>query len=174
MRHRCTRIIRKALRMVRPQFRLDFHHGIHGVRHWSRVWFHGRHLAAELDLDPALLAWFAFLHDSQRRHDGRDAQHGLRAADFAFGLRRLGVIDELDRLAFEQLCEAMRLHSDGRTTGDIAILACWDADRLDLARAGCIPDPLRLCTPPARNRDWIREASRLAIGRPRRAGAFGR
>ena len=72
MRERCTRIVHKALAVVRPQFRLGFADGIHGLPHWSRVWFHGRALAAALDVDPALLAWFSYLHDSQRVNDGRD------------------------------------------------------------------------------------------------------
>lgn len=55
-RHRCTRIVHKALAEVRPQFRLHYHHGVHGVPHWSRVWFHGRHLAESMDVDPALRA----------------------------------------------------------------------------------------------------------------------
>ena len=39
-------------------------------------------------INPAVLAWFAFLHDSQRLNDGGDPLHGHRAADFALGLRR--------------------------------------------------------------------------------------
>ena len=89
-RHRCTRIVHKALAVVRPQFRLDFHHGVHGVPHWSRVWFHGRSLAQAVDVDPAVLAWFAYLHDSQRHNDNRDPRHGARAADFAVRLRASG------------------------------------------------------------------------------------
>jgi uncharacterized protein len=119
-------IIRKALQLVRPQFRLDFEGGIHGVPHWSRVWFHGRRLAASMDINPAVLAWFAFLHDSQRHNDGGDPRHRHRAADFALGLRRDGLVGELAPLEFEQLCEAMRLHSDGHTESDPAIIACWD------------------------------------------------
>ena len=53
MKHRCTRIVHKALAVVRPQFRLHFEGGIHGLSHWSRVWFHGRALATSLDVDPA-------------------------------------------------------------------------------------------------------------------------
>jgi hypothetical protein len=111
-------IIRKALAVVRPQFRLDFNEGIHGLPHWARVWHHGRVLAASLDVNPAVLAWFAFLHDSQRHNDRRDPEHGDRAADFAVGLRREGVIVELNDREFEQLCEAMRLHSDGHTASE--------------------------------------------------------
>ena len=91
-----------------------------------------------------------------------------RAADFAVRLRRQGVIDELDHPAFERLCEAMRLHSDGHTTGDAAVLACWDADRLDLARVGIQPEPQRLCTRAARDTLTIRAAVRMAEGLSRR------
>lgn len=167
MRERCTGIVHKALAVVRPQFRLHFEGGVHGLPHWSRVWFHGRALAAALDVDPALLAWFAFLHDSQRHDDYRDPEHGARAADFAVRLRREGVIDELGSIAFERLCEAMRLHSDGHTTGDVAVLACWDSDRLDLARVGIEPKPARLCTEPARRAKTIGAAVRLAMGERR-------
>jgi uncharacterized protein len=132
------------------------------------VWFHGRALAAALDVNPQVLAWFAFLHDSQRHNDGRDPHHGSRAADFAVRLRRDSVIDELTGREFEHLCEAMRLHSDGHTTGEPAILACWDADRLDLARVGIRPHPGRLCTGHARATENIEVAVRLSIGAGRR------
>jgi len=164
MHPRCTSIIRKALGAVLPGFRLDFAGGIHGVSHWSRVWLHGRRLSAELDVNPEILAWFAFLHDSQRHSDHRDAGHGQRAADFAIQLRRTGVIVELCRTEFEQLCEAMRLHSHGFTAGDPAILACWDADRLDLGRVGIRPREDRLCTVPAKQRKTIDDAMRMATG----------
>ena len=168
MDQRCRKIVHKALAAVRPQFRLHFEGGIHGLPHWSRVWFHGRALAASLDVDPAVLAWFAYLHDSQRFNDARDPAHGSRAADFAVQLRRQGVINELDDAAFERLCEAMCLHSDGRTTGDVALLACWDADRLDLARVGIRPRQERLCTGPARHAATLGAAVRMAEGLARR------
>ena len=167
MRERCTHIVHKALAAVRPQFRLDFADGIHGLPHWSRVWFHGRVLAARLDVNPGVLAWFAFLHDSQRHNDHRDPQHGQRAEDFAVRLRREGVLCELADQEFEHLCEAMRLHSDGHTIGEPVILACWDADRLDLARVGIEPEPSRLCTEPARHAQTIDAAVRLAVGERR-------
>jgi len=109
--------------VVEPVFRLDLRDGIHGIPHWSRVWYHGRRLAHSLEVNPAILAWFAFLHDSQRYNNHRDPQHGNRAADFAVVLRRQGAIVELDAIEFEHLCEAMRLHSDGHTEGEAAIRA---------------------------------------------------
>ncbi len=163
-----AQIVHKALRVVRPVFRLNYEDGIHGVSHWSRVWFHGRRIARTLDVNPSILAWFAFLHDSQRHNDNRDPLHGQRAADFAVGLKRQGAIVELNATEFEHLCEAMRLHSDGHTESEAAIRACWDADRLDLARVGIRPVPNRLCTPHARRPEVIFEASRMAEGEPRR------
>ena len=163
-RHRCTRIVHKALAVVRPQFRLNFQHGVHGVPHWSRVWLHGRHLAAAVDVDPAVLAWFAYLHDSQRHNDHRDPKHGTRAADFALHLRRERVITELDDADFERLCEAIRLHSDGHTEADAAVRACWDADRLDLWRVGIEPRAKYLCTAHAKKEHVIERANRMAEG----------
>jgi uncharacterized protein len=162
-----TEIIPKALAVVRPVFRLNYQDGVHGVPHWSRVWYHGRRIARSLDVNPAILAWFAFLHDSQRHNDHRDPLHGQRAADFALALRRESVIVELNAAEFEHLCEAMRLHSDGHTEGEAAIRACWDADRLDLARVGIQPEAKRLCTPFARTRKVLLEACRMAEGERR-------
>lgn len=164
-------IIHKALILVRPQFRPDFDNGIHGVRHWSRVWFHGRRLAKAMDVNPCVLAWFAFLHDSQRHNDGHDPRHGHRAADFAVRLRRDGQVAELSATEFDHLCEAMRLHSDGHTVSDPAIIACWDADRLDLGRVGITPRADRLCTPHGRKPETIQTAlalSRRKVQRGRR------
>ena len=50
MRQRFTHIVHKALAAARPQFRLDFADGVHCLPHGSRVWFHGRALAARLDV----------------------------------------------------------------------------------------------------------------------------
>lgn len=160
-------IIKKALAVVRPIFQLDYQNGIHGIPHWSRVWYHGRRIAQSLDVNPAILAWFAFLHDSQRRNDHHDPLHGHRAADFAVTLKREGTLVELSSIEFEQLCEAMRLHSDGNTVGEVSIRACWDADRLDLRRVGIKPEASRLCTPYARSPKVIHEAGFMAEGQRR-------
>ncbi|MGE0143601.1 MAG: HD domain-containing protein [Planctomycetota bacterium] len=177
MNSACKEVLHRALAVVRPQFRLDLHHGVHGIAHWSRVWRHGRELARSLDVDPRILAWFAFLHDSQRVDEGTDPGHGERAADFAVRLRQDGILTGLSAVAFEQLCEAMRLHSDGHTEGEPAILACWDADRLDLGRVGIRPRPDRLCTALGRSTRTIVYATTLtdlaaARRRPRRRSGF--
>jgi uncharacterized protein len=157
-------IIRKAIGAVRPVFRLHWHHGAHGIAHWSRVWYHGKRVAQSLDVNPAILAWFAFLHDSQRHNEYRDPLHGKRAADFALKLRDNGNLTELSPTELEYLCEAMRLHSDGYTVAEPAICACWDADRLDLARVGITPDPKLLCTIYAKDPKTLGRAVDLARG----------
>ena len=157
-----AQIINKAISAVRPVFRLHWHHGAHGIAHWSRVWYHGRRLARSVDVNPAILAWFAYLHDSQRHNEYSDPSHGRRAADFALQLHKEGTLSELNATEFEQLCEAMRLHSDGLSDAHPAMCACWDADRLDLGRVGITPDPRLLCTSYARRPDVIKRATRMA------------
>jgi len=91
---------------------------------------------------------FALFHDSRRINEYCDDGHGLRGGEFARTLR--GSLIHLDDARFELLFEACRLHTDGHTTGEPTLLACWDADRLDLGRVGIIPQPRRLCTDGAR------------------------
>jgi uncharacterized protein len=52
----------------------------------------------------------------------------------------------LDRNRFELLQQAIRLHTSGLTTNDPTIGTCWDADRLDIVRAGMTPNAQYLST----------------------------
>ena len=89
-------------------------------------------------------------------NEWRDHGHGLRGGDFARSLR--GTLIGLDDARFELLHAACALHTDGRTSGDPTLLACWDADRLDLGRVGITPLPHRLCTDAAREMlEWAHE-----------------
>lgn len=128
-------------------------HGIHGIRHWARVYENGMRLADETGASVEIVKLFSLLHDSQRINESVDPGHGQRAADFALSLR--GSLIKLPDDAFDRLYIAMAFHTEGRTQGDITILTCWDADRLDLARAGIHPSPRRLCTPQARDVEII-------------------
>jgi uncharacterized protein len=91
---------------------------------------------------------FAFLHDVKRRNEGRDVQHGPRAAMFAQDINDTHLHLNAQRLAL--LADAIGRHSEGSTTGNITAQTCWDADRLDLRRMGIQVDPRRLCTKAAR------------------------
>jgi uncharacterized protein len=122
--------------------------GDHGVVHWARVLENGLRVAEANGADGEVVALFALFHDSRRVNEYRDDGHGLRGGEFARSLR--GSLVHLDNARFELLFEACRLHADGHTTGDPTLLACWDADRLDLGRVGITPDLHRLCTEAAR------------------------
>ena len=150
----------EALRKAQP---LTWH-GIHGVSHWQRVRENGLHLAGISGADIAVVEYFAFLHDIKRLNDGRDPHHGQRSADFARTIRT--ALIHLDDAQFEQLIYACAEHTRGLTRADITIGTCWDADRLDLARVGIIPDPKRLCTEAARDpeiRRWAVRRSRAVL-----------
>lgn len=123
-------------------------HGYHGVVHWARVLENGIRVAAANGGDAEVVRLFALFHDSRRVNEDVDHGHGTRGGDLARALR--GSLVHLDDARFDLLYEACALHTDGHTTGDPTLLACWDADRLDLGRVGIVPKPKLLCTDMAR------------------------
>ena len=146
--HNMTAIITRILRGYTLPVR-----GIHGVSHWARVTENGLRVGEINGADRDVIALFALFHDSCRVNQSRDDGHGLRGAELAQSLR--GELISLDDYRFDLLFQACRLHTDGLTEGDPTLQACWDADRLDLGRAGITPEPQRLCTHAARGLlDW--------------------
>lgn len=123
--------------------------GLHGVAHWARVLENGLRIAEVTGADREVVTLFALFHDARRVSEGRDSGHGQRGGELARSLR--GELVHLDDNRFELLFEACRLHTDGGATGDRTLLACWDADRLDLGRVGVTPEPRRLGTKAGRN-----------------------
>ena len=154
------RLTSDLLVTLQREFRLEWR-GIHGAPHWARVRVNGLLLARSNGARVDVVEFFAFLHDSQRLHDGGDRQHGARAAAYARSINAslLG----LDALGLEQLTYACRHHSDGLTEADVTVQTCWDADRLDLARVGTRPRPEYLCTPQAKSRGVIEAAVRRSL-----------
>jgi uncharacterized protein len=117
---------------------------IHGVDHWRRVGENGATLAADTPgADGRVIAAFSALHDSQRFSDGRDPQHGARAAELARDQSR-GLRLWYGQL--ETLCAALVDHDRGRISDDPTIGCCWDSDRLDLVRLGMRVRPELLST----------------------------
>jgi uncharacterized protein len=123
--------------------------GLHGVVHWARVLENGLRIADANGADREVVTLFALFHDARRVNEDVDDDHGLRGGELARSLR--GELVHLDDDHFDLLFEACRLHTDGLTDGDRTLLACWDADRLDLGRVGIKPDPWRLGTKAGRN-----------------------
>ena len=145
---------------IRQVYRLNWH-GIHGVAHWARVRHIGLRLAAETGANPNVVELFAFIHDAQRHDDGFDPEHGERAAHLARKL--LGKSLHLNSDELDLLLYACQHHTFGHVEGDVTVLTCWDADRLDLGRVGIVPRPDRLCTAAARNPamlQWAYQRSR--------------
>ena len=152
-------VSKPLLTLIREQFQLDWN-GVHGAAHWARVRHHGFQLARTTGADIQVIEYFAFLHDSCRESDGRDPEHGPRAARFACRIRTRHI--HLDDGELSLLIAAIEGHTFLNDHGDVTVRTCWDADRLDLARVGIDPDPARLCTTAARDRDTIARASENA------------
>lgn len=139
---------RELIRAVREQFALEWT-GVHGAPHWARVRENGLRLAEQTGAKVQVIELFAFLHDSRRLNDNHDPEHGPRAALFA--QRLAGSAFTLEPPDLELPLTACRGHSDGFTTGEVTVLTCWDADRLDLGRVGIKPHPDYLSKAAARD-----------------------
>jgi uncharacterized protein len=129
---------RGLLKHVLDQFRIS-PQGSHGPAHWARVHHHGQTIGKLRQADLLVVELFSFLHDSQRQNEYTDRDHGNRGAEFAASLN--GIFYALSARQLDQLCNAIRWHSDGRIEQDVTIQTCWDADRLDLGRVGIYPAP---------------------------------
>jgi uncharacterized protein len=125
------------------------HSPLHGPDHWRRVSTVAGNIATSSGGSGAVGEAFGVLHDAMRVNDGHDPDHGRRASQLASELRHLLGLSDRE---FGLLTRACDLHADGLTDPDPTIGACWDADRLDLARLGIRPDPRFLSTAVARAR----------------------
>ena len=128
---------------------------LHGEGHWHSVTATGLDLAArEQGVDPELVFLFGLLHDTRRQSDGRDREHGPRAAAFAVELHAAGAF-ELEAGRLDLLVHALERHAFGDVSDDPRVGACWDADRLHLPRVGFEVDPALLSTAAAREPDAL-------------------
>lgn len=134
---------------IKNQFEVDWN-GIHGVSHWARVYENGLHLAECTRANKRVVRLFAVFHDSRRFSEGEDLEHGPRGAHLA-KLYRGKYYDLPDDDEFDLLYTACSLHTQAKTHVNITVQTCFDADRLDLARVGKIPDQKFLCTEAAKD-----------------------
>jgi uncharacterized protein len=135
--------------------------GRHGLTHWARVYTNGVQLAQLTGANLNTVRLFAVFHDSRRGTEGIDPDHGLRAAKFAKSLQ--GILFELQEEELQLLYQACADHTKGVTEAEITVQTCWDADRLDLARAGIWPTPNLLCTAAAKNPQLIAWANQRSL-----------
>ncbi len=122
----------------------DAINSLHGVSHWQRVEAYGLLLAADTGADTLVVSLFAWFHDSCRVTEHTDHGHGRRGAEFA--RQQKGTLFDLDDSAFSLFLEACNDHTDGKTSQEVTIGTCWDADRLDLKRVRKQPDSLFMST----------------------------
>jgi len=108
-----------------------------------------------------VVRFFAVFHDSRRTNEDHDPGHGRCGAAFAATLR--GKLFQISDEDFELLRVACTEHTMGKTTGDVTLQTCWDADRLDLGRVGILPDPKYLCTEAAKNPEIYAQAFQRSI-----------
>ncbi len=153
------------LAYIRAGFALEWD-GIHGLPHWLRVRENGLRLAECTGASLAVVELFAFLHDSKRWNNGRDPEHGPRAAEFVRSLRGEWVVLPDDE--FEHLVFACAHHTEGLLEAHVTVQTCWDADRLDLGRVGIRPKVEFLCTEAARESETLQWAWTRSLGRDAR------
>ena len=148
---------RQLWQIVSDQFPLDLY-SAHGPAHWCRVERNALLLATRTGADETVVRLFALFHDSRRRNEFTDPQHGKRGAALAAEMR--GTHFELSDAAFAKLIHACTWHTDEDQNSDPTIGTCFDADRLDLGRVGVIPDEEFMST------DFGREIARLGSIQP--------
>lgn len=88
---------------------------------------------------------FAYLHDSERKDNAEDIEHGKRASELIDRIREteLRALSDVQIAKLKQACE---LHTIEHRTGDLTIDICFDADRMDLLRVGIVPRAERMAT----------------------------
>lgn len=153
-------ITRELIEAVRGQFALDWQ-GIHGIRHWARVFANGTRLAAGTSGNLKVVQLFALFHDSCRLSEGSDPGHGPRGAQLAHRLHgHLFNLANDELVLLEEACtnHTVRIHHD-----DPTIALCFDADRLDLGRVGSRPDPNFLNTAQAQEQRTIEWATQRSV-----------
>ncbi len=127
---------------------------IHSFSHMNRVERNAILLSLEMkdgmpylrdDINIRVVRRFAYLHDRCRYNDGKDIEHGARAAEMVLTMRETYLSDLTDD-EINLLERACRLHTVEHRTGNLTIDTCFDADRLDLGRCGIKPDPDKMAT----------------------------
>jgi uncharacterized protein len=149
------------VKMVIDQHALKGAHSIHFVDHWARVLENGRKLAPLTGARLDVVELFAVFHDAGRQSDGNDYNHGVRGAAVASLMH--GQYYDLDQEGLDLLMLACKEHTDGKVEADVTVQTCWDADRLDLGRAGLVPAQKRLCTLAAKDASVIEWAHARSV-----------
>jgi len=128
--------------IVAKQFKLNLS-GEHGVRHWKRVYINALKIAKYYNIKSDVFELFALLHDSKREDENKDLKHGKRASLYAKKLIETLIIsiskEDKKRLLFA-CSNHTKANKKAKLYEDLVVQICLDADRLDIARVGIIPE----------------------------------
>lgn len=149
----------ELLAKIRHHYKLSWM-GTHGVIHWHRVYENGVTLSTQNGVNPKVVQLFSIFHDSQRKNENWDRNHGKRGAELAVKLRHMIALDDAE---FDLLTTACELHTSTLDHPNVTVKTCMDSDRLDLGRVGKYPDPNLLCTPMAKLQKTIENASKRSL-----------
>jgi uncharacterized protein len=164
-----TIITLELLTAIKKNYSLNWY-GTHGVIHWSRVYENGMKLATQDGVNRKVVQLFSAFHDSQRRNEHWDKNHGKRGAQLALRLRDMCLVSDEE---FSLLVTACSLHTTAGDHEDITVKACFDADRLDLGRVGKIPNPDYLCTPLAKTSEMLDDGYTRSLNHQLTVRPFG-
>tara|TARA_R100000030_G_scaffold82759_2_gene65618 strand:+ start:684 stop:1148 length:465 start_codon:yes stop_codon:yes gene_type:complete len=120
---------------------------IHGIQHYCNVSLAGLQLATHYDLNPKLVRYFAYLHDSCRENEGTDPDHGPRAADYIESIKHLIDLCTAERWMLQSAC-AMHTRAQPWDGHKYTLFekCAFDADRSDIGRVCFAVDPDYLFT----------------------------
>jgi len=154
-------LTKELMKMIRDQYILDWH-GTHGIQHWLRVRRNGLALCNAHGGSRAFIELFSVLHDCKRLDDGRDLDHGKRAAEYMEIIR-----NDIDKILaaeeFDDLKYAVEHHTTGLHTGNLNAQICWDSDRLDIGRVDIILDKYYLNTESAKDDSFIASLDNISL-----------
>lgn len=125
----------EVMKQVMNEFHLK-NSVIHGISHWSRVFYYGATLSKIHNIDLEIIAYFSIFHDSKRMLEDDEPEHGPSAAEF---FKKLDSIIFIKPENKEIIYEACRTHNLVDSTDIKEIGVCYDADRLDLWRVSLEP-----------------------------------
>ena len=119
----------ELMQVLRHEFALQWG-GIHGAPHRAGVCFNGLRMARDNGARSDVAECFARLRNSLRIHEGNDAHHGARAADYVRPINQRSL--HVDTAGLDQFIYACQFLSDGLIDTDITVKTFWNADRVEL------------------------------------------
>jgi uncharacterized protein len=125
------KLVNKVYLKLRDE--MPYHSGdYHGLPHLREVAIIAAYIADKLKINVEAAVVAGWLHDCERKDDGKGEGHAHYSAMTAKTL----IEKHFPHLDSDEICLAIWLHTDGLVTDDPLMGTLWDADRLTLGRFG--------------------------------------